>query len=105
MSLDPSADPRPSEPPPGEPLPADPLPAGADDGPGPRRSPRDDAPRRARRDADRFPRDPQVPGSTGGAVVWVAVALIVALLVAAGFWPAQMSSAAGAAMQWVTTTG
>ena len=70
--------------------------AEADDDPGPRR---------ARRLADRFPSAPQVPGSASGAVVWVAVALILALLAAAGFWPAQMTSAADAAMQWVTTTG
>ena len=44
--------------------------AEADDDPGPRR---------ARRLADRFPSAPQVPGSASGAVVWVAVALILAL--------------------------
>ncbi|MGO2536528.1 MAG: glycine/betaine ABC transporter permease, partial [Brachybacterium tyrofermentans] len=94
MSLDPSADP----------LPVDPHPADSDDAP--HRARRDaSGPRRSRRDVDRFPRAPHVPGSSGGAVVWVAVALIVALLVAAGFWPAQLNAAAGVAMQWVTTTG
>ena len=96
MSLDAPADPLPAEPRPADRSSAADLPADADDDPGPRR---------ARREADRFPSAPQVPGSARGAVVWVAVALIVALLIAAGFWPAQMSSAAGAAMQWVTTTG
>ncbi|MGO1284237.1 MAG: BCCT family transporter, partial [Brachybacterium sp.] len=75
---------------------ADPLPADTGHDPGSRR---------ARRESDRFPSAPQLSGRSAGGVVWVAVALIVALLVAAGFWPAQMSSAAAAAMRWVTTNG
>ncbi|WP_245822975.1 BCCT family transporter [Brachybacterium avium] len=77
--------------PPDAPLPADPV--------GTPRS------RRSRRESERFPSDPQLPGSSAGGVFQVAVALILAFLLAAGFWPAQMSSAAGAAMRWVTTIG
>src|SRR5699024_4717057 len=109
MPLDAPLDPLPAEPRPGSEVDlADPptggLSAEADDD---HLAEADDdpAPRRARRLADRFPSAPQVPGSASGAVVWVAVALILALLAAAGFWPAQMTSAADAAMQWVTTTG
>ncbi|MDN5900603.1 MAG: BCCT family transporter, partial [Brachybacterium sp.] len=76
--------------------PADPLPADPGDG---LRS------RRTRRETERFPSAPQLPGSSSGGVFRVAVALIVALLIAAGFWPAQMGSAAGAAMRWVTAIG
>ncbi|WP_394213866.1 BCCT family transporter [Brachybacterium vulturis] len=76
--------------------PATPVPADPGDDP---RS------RRTRRETERFPSAPHLPGGSPGGVFRVAVALIAALLVAAGFWPAQMSSAAGAATHWVTTIG
>ncbi|WP_226831901.1 BCCT family transporter [Brachybacterium sp. FME24] len=58
----------------------------------------------SRREAECFPSTPQLPGSSLNGVFWTSVTLIVALLAVAGLWPAQMSAAAGAAMNWVTAT-
>ncbi|HEX7349788.1 BCCT family transporter [Brachybacterium sp.] len=60
--------------------------------------------RRARREADRFPEAPHLPGRSLNSVFLISVALILALLAVAGFFPAQLSAAAGASMRWVTAT-
>lgn len=78
----------PADHPPSEPRPAAPRPAA----------------RAARREAERFPATPHLPGSSSNAVLWISVALILALLLVAGLAPERMSSAADAAMQWVTAT-
>lgn len=64
----------------------------------------DPTPEPSRREAECFPSSPQLPGSSLNGVFWTSVTLIVVLLALAGFWPAQMSAAAGAAMRWVTAT-
>lgn len=78
----------PADHPPSEPRPAAPRPVA----------------RAARREAERFPATPHLPGSSSNAVLWISVALILALLLVAGLAPERMSSAADAAMQWVTAT-
>ncbi|MGO1407642.1 MAG: BCCT family transporter [Brachybacterium sp.] len=72
----------------------------------PRPQPTTDSPgsRRARREAHRFPDAPHLPGRSLNSVFLISVALILALLVVAGLFPAQLSSASGAAMHWVTAT-
>ncbi len=62
------------------------------------------APRSARREAERFPATPHLPGSSRNVVLWISVALILALLLVAGLAPERMNTAADAAMQWVTAT-
>ncbi|GAA1490698.1 BCCT family transporter [Brachybacterium sacelli] len=61
-------------------------------------------PRRTRRETERFPSAPNLPGSSLNGVFWTSVTLIVVLLAVAGLWPAQLSAAADAAMNWVTAT-
>ncbi|ATG50641.1 glycine/betaine ABC transporter permease [Brachybacterium vulturis] len=74
---------------------APPRPQGTTDPPGSRR---------ARREADRFPEDPHLPGRSLNSVFLTSVAAILALLAVAGLFPAPLSSAAGAAMRWITAT-
>ncbi|MGQ7788669.1 BCCT family transporter [Nesterenkonia sp. K-15-9-6] len=55
-------------------------------------------------EAERFPENPQKPGTSLNAVFWTAVTLIVAFIAVAGLWPERMNATAGAAMNWVTAT-